>query len=91
VPADTNGDNVYELTAALSVHENQGAGREGVRPTAFRGRARRRASSPAPRDLGGEFTHIGCVQRPGIAEIDAESGAVSGWTPLRDGFTVSLR
>jgi len=29
-------------------------------------------------DLGGEFTHIGCVQRPGIAGIDAESGAVSG-------------
>jgi len=25
-------------------------------------------------DLGGEFTHIGRVQRPGIAEIDAESG-----------------
>ncbi len=29
-------------------------------------------------DLSGEFTHIGRVQRPGIAEIDAESGAVSG-------------
>ena len=34
-------------------------------------------------DPRGEFTLIGRVLRPGIAEIDAESGAVSGRAPHR--------
>ena len=60
-PADTNGDNVYELTAAasdgslsdtqaLSAPENQGAGREGVTASlALGGRARQPAPLPEPR------------------------------------------
>jgi len=79
-------------TAALSVPENQGAGREGVRPNwpsvAAPADLRRHRNRD---DLGGEFTHIGRVQRPGIAEIDAESGAVSGWDSIPGRFTVSQR
>ena len=88
-PADTNGHNVYELTDAdsdgslsdtqeLSVPENQA----GVRVYGLTGSQWPRPPTCAvtgTATTGAESsTHIGRVQRPGIAEIDAESGAVSG-------------